>query len=87
MKVNILFILGWQTRWFILDNGILSYYKSQDEVNQGCKGSLKVQACQINGKFQNMYSNCNKIKKLFSSKPYRQYKIRLGNSRRTTFIS
>ncbi|KAK6637417.1 hypothetical protein RUM44_007834 [Polyplax serrata] len=34
-------------RWFVLDNGILSYYKSQDEVNQGCKGSLKVSACEI----------------------------------------
>ncbi|KAM3963451.1 pleckstrin homology domain-containing family A member 3 [Aphomia sociella] len=39
---------GWQTRWFILDNGILSYYKSQEEVNQGCKGSVKVSVCQIN---------------------------------------
>lgn len=39
---------GWQTRWFVLKNGILSYYKSQEEVNQGCKGSLKVQACEIN---------------------------------------
>lgn len=42
---------GWQTRWFILENGILSYYKSQEEVNQGCKGSVKVSVCQINGKF------------------------------------
>lgn len=39
---------GWQTRWFVLENGVLSYYKSQDEVNQGFKGSLKVQACEIN---------------------------------------
>lgn len=39
---------GWQTRWFVLENGILSYYKSQEEVNQGCKGSMKVQACEIN---------------------------------------
>ncbi|XP_053625307.1 pleckstrin homology domain-containing family A member 3-like [Plodia interpunctella] len=39
---------GWQTRWFILENGILSYYKSQEEVNQGCKGSVKVSVCQIN---------------------------------------
>lgn len=39
---------GWQTRWFILENGVLSYYKSQEEVNQGCKGSMKVQACEIN---------------------------------------
>ncbi|KAL1498064.1 hypothetical protein ABEB36_008921 [Hypothenemus hampei] len=39
---------GWQTRWFVLENGVLSYYKSKDEVNQGCKGSIKVQACEIN---------------------------------------
>ncbi|KAI8435157.1 hypothetical protein MSG28_003529 [Choristoneura fumiferana] len=39
---------GWQTRWFVLDNGILSYYKSQEEVSQGCKGSVKVSVCQIN---------------------------------------
>lgn len=40
---------GWQTRWFVLENGALTYYKSQEEVNQGCKGSIKVQACEING--------------------------------------
>ncbi|CAG9817318.1 unnamed protein product [Phaedon cochleariae] len=39
---------GWQTRWFVLENGVLSYYKSQDEVIQGCKGSLRVLACEIN---------------------------------------
>ncbi|CAH0555833.1 unnamed protein product [Brassicogethes aeneus] len=39
---------GWQIRWFVLENGVLTYYKSQEEVDQGCKGSLKVQACEIN---------------------------------------
>nr|CAD7446752.1 unnamed protein product [Timema bartmani] len=43
----ILVISGWQTRWFILENGVLAYYKSQEEVNQGCKGSMKVSACEI----------------------------------------
>ncbi|KAB0795438.1 hypothetical protein PPYR_12277 [Photinus pyralis] len=38
---------GWQTRWFVLENGILTYYKSQEEVNKGSKGSIKVQACEI----------------------------------------
>lgn len=38
---------GWQQRWFVLDKGILTYYKSQEEVNQGCKGSVKVAACEI----------------------------------------
>lgn len=45
------YIPGWQTRWFVLENGVLTYYKSQDEANQGCKGSIKVQACEINGSF------------------------------------
>ena len=44
-----LFVSGWQTRWFILDNGVLAYYKSQEEVNQGCKGSMKITACEIIG--------------------------------------
>ncbi|KAJ1530634.1 hypothetical protein ONE63_005508 [Megalurothrips usitatus] len=39
---------GWQTRWFVLENGVLSYYNSQEEVNQGCKGSMKVSALEIN---------------------------------------
>jgi len=39
---------GWQTRWFMLENGVLSYYKSKEEVKQGCKGSIKIQACEIN---------------------------------------
>lgn len=42
-------LTGWQTRWFVLEDGCLTYYKSQEEVNQGCKGSIKVLACEING--------------------------------------
>lgn len=38
---------GWQTRWFVLQDGILSYYRSAEEVNQGCKGSMKVSALEI----------------------------------------
>ncbi|XP_074660968.1 pleckstrin homology domain-containing family A member 8-like [Tubulanus polymorphus] len=38
---------GWQPRWFVLDNGILSYYKSQEDVNNGCKGSLKLAVCDV----------------------------------------
>ncbi|KAF6204382.1 hypothetical protein GE061_002723 [Apolygus lucorum] len=38
---------GWQTRWFVLHDGILSYYRSAEDVNQGCKGSVKVSAIQI----------------------------------------
>ncbi|KAK2708208.1 pleckstrin homology domain-containing family A member 3-like [Artemia franciscana] len=38
---------GWQPRWFILDNGVLSYYKSLEEVNEGCRGSIKLSVCEI----------------------------------------
>lgn len=42
--------LGWQPRWFVLDNGILSYYDSQDDVCKGSKGSIKMDVCEIKGK-------------------------------------
>lgn len=47
---DLIFCLGWQPRWFILDDGILSYYNSQDEVGKGCKGSIKMAVCDVIGK-------------------------------------
>lgn len=41
------YLTGWQPRWFVLDNGILSYYDSQDDVNKGSKGSIKMAVCEI----------------------------------------
>ncbi|KAJ8335129.1 hypothetical protein SKAU_G00407680 [Synaphobranchus kaupii] len=41
------YLSGWQPRWFVLDGGTLSYYDSQEEVCKGCKGSLKISACEI----------------------------------------
>nr|XP_042131445.1 pleckstrin homology domain-containing family A member 3 isoform X2 [Peromyscus maniculatus bairdii] len=40
-------VFGWQPRWFVLDNGILSYYDSQDDVCKGSKGSIKMAVCEI----------------------------------------
>uniref|UniRef100_A0A4W6GA29 Ceramide transfer protein n=1 Tax=Lates calcarifer TaxID=8187 RepID=A0A4W6GA29_LATCA len=34
------YIHGWQDRWVVLKNNTLSYYKSQDEREYGCRGSL-----------------------------------------------
>lgn len=50
--ILLLFIMfvGWQPRWFVLDNGILSYYDSQDDVCKGSKGSIKMAVCEIKGK-------------------------------------
>ncbi|CAH1249629.1 PLEKHA8 [Branchiostoma lanceolatum] len=41
------YLSGWQPRWFVLDNGVLAYYKSQEEVHQGSKGALKMSVCEI----------------------------------------
>ncbi|KAM3874462.1 ceramide transfer protein-like isoform 2-T2 [Diretmus argenteus] len=34
------YIHGWQDRWVVVKNNTLSYYKSQDEREYGCRGSL-----------------------------------------------
>lgn len=39
------FASGYKLRWFILDsNGILSYYKSQEDTNNACRGSLNMKS-------------------------------------------
>ncbi|KAF2366035.1 Pleckstrin domain [Trinorchestia longiramus] len=38
---------GWQPRWFVLTDGELTYYKNEEDVSSGCKGSVKLCACQI----------------------------------------
>lgn len=43
------FLIGWQPRWFVLNNGIISYYDSQDNVCKGSKGSIKMSVCEIKG--------------------------------------
>uniref|UniRef100_A0A0F7Z6I2 Ceramide transfer protein n=1 Tax=Micrurus fulvius TaxID=8637 RepID=A0A0F7Z6I2_MICFL len=34
------YIHGWQDRWLVLKNKTLSYYKSEDETEYGCRGSI-----------------------------------------------
>ena len=42
--------LGWQTRYFVLnETGVLSYYKSSELIHEGCKGSCLVLACEVKG--------------------------------------
>ena len=41
--------LGWQPRWFVLEVGVLAYYKSQEEVGLGSRGSVKMACCEISG--------------------------------------
>ncbi|CAI2733215.1 unnamed protein product [Schistosoma spindalis] len=41
------YVSGWQQRYFILDDGVLSYYRSKEEMNSGCKGSVKLSVCDV----------------------------------------
>uniref|UniRef100_A0A3P9KA02 PH domain-containing protein n=1 Tax=Oryzias latipes TaxID=8090 RepID=A0A3P9KA02_ORYLA len=43
------YMTGWQPRWFVLENGVISYYDSEDDVNKGSKGSIKMSVCDIKG--------------------------------------
>uniref|UniRef100_A0A3Q2T8F9 PH domain-containing protein n=1 Tax=Fundulus heteroclitus TaxID=8078 RepID=A0A3Q2T8F9_FUNHE len=40
---------GWQPRWFVLEDGVISYYDSEDDVGKGSKGSIKMSVCDIKG--------------------------------------
>ncbi|KAK9480133.1 Oxysterol-binding protein-domain-containing protein [Lipomyces japonicus] len=33
---------GYKLRWFVLENGILSYYKQQDDADTACRGSINM---------------------------------------------
>jgi len=41
------YLSGWQPRWFVLDYGVLAYYRSQEEVHLGSRGSIKLSCCEI----------------------------------------
>ncbi|XP_065051536.1 pleckstrin homology domain-containing family A member 8-like [Rhopilema esculentum] len=41
------YLSGWQPRWFVLDYGVLAYYRSQEEVHLGSRGSVKLSCCEI----------------------------------------
>ena len=36
------YIHGWQDRYIILKDGTLSYYKSEQELNFGCRGAISI---------------------------------------------
>lgn len=38
---------GWQSRWFVLRDGILAYYNSDEEISHGCKASVNVSAVDV----------------------------------------
>ena len=48
------YIKGYQRRWFVLSNGLLSYYRSQAEMAHTCRGTIN-----LGGAFINTEDSCN----------------------------
>lgn len=36
------YLHGWQERYFVLEDGVLSYYKSEVDTQYGCRGSISL---------------------------------------------
>lgn len=47
---------GYKARWFVLENGVLSYYRNQDESENACRGSINMRVAKI------VYQNGDKSK-------------------------
>lgn len=41
------YIHGWQERYIVLKDGVLSYYKSQNETHYGCRGAIALKQSSI----------------------------------------
>ncbi|XP_074547018.1 oxysterol-binding protein 1-like isoform X3 [Halichoeres trimaculatus] len=41
------YIKGYQRRWFVLSNGLLSYYRSQAEMGHTCRGTINLATANI----------------------------------------
>ena len=49
------YLSGWKSRYFMLNQGILSYYLSCEEVGAGCRGSVRIIHCQT---ISHPYDHC-----------------------------
>ncbi|KAI5925685.1 oxysterol-binding protein [Camillea tinctor] len=38
---------GYQLRWFVLENGVLSYYKHQDDTEDACRGAIGMRIARL----------------------------------------
>ncbi|KAL3426554.1 oxysterol-binding protein [Phlyctema vagabunda] len=39
---------GYQLRWFVLEDGVMSYYKSQDDASSACRGAINMRIAKLN---------------------------------------
>jgi len=38
---------GWKLRWFVLEEGVLSYYKHQDDAGAACRGAINMKISKL----------------------------------------
>ncbi|KAF3926914.1 hypothetical protein ABW20_dc0105776 [Dactylellina cionopaga] len=38
---------GYKLRWFVLENGVLSYYKHQDDMESACRGAINMKIAEL----------------------------------------
>ncbi|GAB7351722.1 hypothetical protein MBLNU459_g2310t1 [Dothideomycetes sp. NU459] len=38
---------GWKLRWFVLEDGVLSYYKHQDDAGSACRGAINMRIAKL----------------------------------------
>ncbi|GAA5952324.1 hypothetical protein JCM21900_003782 [Sporobolomyces salmonicolor] len=38
---------GWRSRWFVLENGVLSYYRSQEDEGKASRGSISMSVARV----------------------------------------
>jgi len=51
------YLHGWQDRYFVIADGVFSYYKSEFDTNYGCRGSVSVQKATILVSLQHITKN------------------------------
>ncbi|KAJ5698235.1 hypothetical protein N7462_000240 [Penicillium macrosclerotiorum] len=39
---------GYKLRWFVLEDGVLSYYKHQDDIGSACRGAINMKIARLN---------------------------------------
>ncbi|KAE8146029.1 Oxysterol-binding protein-domain-containing protein [Aspergillus avenaceus] len=39
---------GYKLRWFVLEDGVLSYYKHQDDADSACRGAINMKIAKLN---------------------------------------
>ncbi|KAL7272892.1 hypothetical protein RUND412_004278 [Rhizina undulata] len=38
---------GYKLRWFVLENGVLSYYKNQEDIGSACRGAINMRIARL----------------------------------------